>query len=167
MNARPSGLILAILTCSSLLGWFGRMRDPPPPVRAPAKAVANRFVVLDGGAIVLDRLTGLRWQVELWGTPMVLQDAIEWCKNNKSALSGTGWRLPTITELHTLIDRQQKAPAIDGVFVAAPPHPFWTSWNLNTYLVDGWPISNTAIPPKTTNLTHFVSAAFVRAHPQR
>jgi len=42
--------------------------------------------------------------------------------------SGTGWRLPTITELNGIVETQCEAPTInDAVFPSTPPAPFWSS----------------------------------------
>ena len=48
-----------------------------------------------------DPVTGLEWQQVATGGPMTLDDAVSHCESLE--LDGTGWRLPTISELRTLV----------------------------------------------------------------
>ena len=44
------------------------------------------------------------------------------------SLGGTGWRVPSVKELQTIVDETIAAPAIDTVtFPSTPAYIFWTS----------------------------------------
>jgi len=86
-----------------------------------------RFAVQDGGATVLDRLTGLRWQQGVAPATMNQSEAKSLCQGNGAGLAGSAWRLPTVTELSTLIDAAASNPATDAVFAGAPAEWFWTA----------------------------------------
>ena len=121
---RAAMLVIALLALASLAAVFAHR--PPPTIR-PAKSVASRFVVQDGGKTVLDRLSSLRWQQGFSASPMDWAAAKTWCSANTPALPGTGWRLPTVRELDTVVDRQTLQPASAAVFGATPSDGFWTS----------------------------------------
>jgi|SRR5688572_10764866 hypothetical protein len=86
---------------------------------------STRFIVLSnwkdadfpsGGAAVLDRETGLVWQRSStlhsnWS------DAQSNCNGNKTG-GRMGWRLPTLQELASLVDRAQSNPTLPS------GHPF-------------------------------------------
>jgi len=127
VNTRPLPVLLAALGAIAVAGWLGRGWLMPPPPPAPAKALANRFWLTDGGKTVLDRLTGLRWQQGYSGSTMNWAAAKDWCKNNTPALPASGWRLPTVAELHTLGDRQKPSQPIDAVFGTTPTEFFWSA----------------------------------------
>jgi hypothetical protein len=68
---------------------------------------------------VHDAVTGLTWQRNFAGK-MFWDDALTYCP--------AGWRLPTPTELETLVDDTQEFPSIDkNVFPCTPFEQFWTS----------------------------------------
>ena len=121
--------VCATLACLALVGWLaGAARlAPPDRVRQPAKATAGRFAVQDGGKTVLDRISGLRWQQAFSATSMNQAAAKAWCLANTPGLPGTGWRLPGVGELVTLIDRKAVYPAIDAAFVGTLAVSFWSS----------------------------------------
>jgi hypothetical protein len=58
-----------------------------------------------------DSTTGLVWQVAPAETPMDWKSAKKYCQNNKAGLPGSGWRLPDIQELSSLI---RGCPAIEA-----------------------------------------------------
>ena len=88
---------------------------PLPPV-----TFAPRFQLMLGALAVLDKETGLTWE----RVPEVIannngsfQTGRTAC--HKKAIGGrVGWRLPTLDELASLVDRTQQGPAL------APGHPF-------------------------------------------
>src|SRR4030042_2732805 len=96
-----------------------------------------RFAVCDNGTtqtsddMVLDKETGLVWDRDLsgrWGNTRVeLKVAHSLC--NELANAGRlGWRLPTLWELSSLVDRSHWNPALPG------GHPFI---NVQSGYVDG------------------------------
>jgi hypothetical protein len=70
-----------------------------------------RYVVSNGA--VLDPRTGLRWEAGMRATTANLTDAQAYCQTLSLGGFASGWRLPTIRELHTLYDETQ------------PSEPFW------------------------------------------
>ena len=71
---------------------------------------------------VTDTHTQLEWQRK-YGDNDTIEDARAYCAN-----LGTGWRLPGLNELLTLVDPTRYEPAIDPVFPAVPlGGMFWTN----------------------------------------
>jgi hypothetical protein len=92
----------------------------------------SRFVVLDGG-LVRDTLTGLVWQQQTSTTKLSLSDATEYCST-----VGTGFRMPTLKELDSIVDLTVTSGAIinQAVFPNTPAEGFWTSSPVTPYLHD-------------------------------
>jgi Protein of unknown function (DUF1566) len=106
---------------------------------------STRFVVLSnwvdaahpsGGAAVLDRETGLVWEQSPSTTGDIWYGQSVHCINLNTG-GRTGWRLPTIQELLSLVDRSQSNPSLPS------GHPFTVQssayWSATTYA------SNTAV----------------------
>jgi hypothetical protein len=81
-------------------------------ISARADAPAGRFVVSQG--TVFDTVTQLLWQ-EAPTAPSDFLAAVKQCQG-LSLAGKTGWRLPTMAELHTLVDERRAAPAMDPSF---------------------------------------------------
>ncbi len=66
------------------------------------------------GALVLDRLTGLRWrlQADLTGRPVSWSEALQVVDRLALDDPGPGWRLPNINELESLVDAGRASPAL-------------------------------------------------------
>jgi formylglycine-generating enzyme required for sulfatase activity len=76
------------------------------------------------GEIVTDPNTHLTWQRALDGQVRAWDEASAYCST--LTLAGGGWRLPTMSELQSLIDETVTAPAIDqDAFPATPGEGFW------------------------------------------
>jgi hypothetical protein len=90
---------------------------------SPCRCPLTRYQVTGSTAadeVVHDGFTGLTWQRAVADTKMVWSDAATYCTG--------GWRLPTPTELPTIVDETRETPSIDGVtFADTPGEPFWTS----------------------------------------
>jgi len=104
------------------------VRNNPDLVRCvlpPASVcVPQRYVVstTDGG-VVRDVTTGLTWQQTIDQKQYTWDDAKTYC-----AAMGAGWRVPSLTELQTIVDDVTEYPAIDlAVFPDTPHDDFWTS----------------------------------------
>jgi hypothetical protein len=75
---------------------------------------------------VMDPATGLEWQRESRSVVHAWNDATAYCK--ALDLNGSGWRLPTIKELATLVDETVARPAIDSAaFPGTIRAAYWTS----------------------------------------
>ena len=72
---------------------------------------------------VLDDTTGLTWQHPVDGGQYSWADAKTYC-----AGLGGGWRLPSVTELQSIVDDTKQRPSIDETaFPNTPALAFWTS----------------------------------------
>ena len=99
------------------------------PTTALGKASTGRFVVAVDSKTVYDNRTKLTWQRDVPGGTYTWANAKTYCSSNTAALPGTGWRLPGIRELLSIVDRKQKtSPAIDpAVFPNTPAEAFWSA----------------------------------------
>jgi hypothetical protein len=101
-------------------------------VRAPAAAPASQYEIQAGGTptgTVVDTGTWLTWQQAVSSQTYTFSDAISYCSNNTPGLPGSGWRLPSMKELQTIVDDSHSFPAIDpNAFPSTPIDvPYWTS----------------------------------------
>jgi Protein of unknown function (DUF1566) len=96
---------------------------------AGATTPAGRYTT--GGGTVFDTETKLTWQQTAPTTAYTWSEAKTYCASAavSSALGGSGWRLPTIKELLTIVDYSLgSAPFVDpNAFPAAPARGFWSS----------------------------------------
>jgi hypothetical protein len=98
---------------------------------AEASAPAGRYKAANG--TVFDTKTKLTWERAPSLAPSDWPAADTYCHQTVGAkLGGTGWRLPTIKELQTLVDDSRVADAdaamIDPTaFPGTPAGPFWSS----------------------------------------
>jgi len=94
------------------------------------------FTRADTG-IVTDSQTGLEWQDNTIPSTLYETDAISYC--NGLDLEGTGWRLPNINELKSLIVDTQFAPSIDAVFENTATDTFyWSSTSSKVTTREKW-----------------------------
>ena len=99
------------------------------------------FTRADTG-IVTDSQTGLEWQDSYVNNSVPYKyanDAINYC--NDLDLEGTGWRLPNINELKSLIVDTQFAPSIDAVFQNTVNNYYWSSTTRKTSSDYRWSIN--------------------------
>lgn len=82
---------------------------------------------------IFDAVTGLTWQKDgtSYGT---FADALTACTTNSAHLPGTGWRLPNIRELASLIDYREGYPSINNAFLNTADDYYWSS---TTYQLAG------------------------------
>jgi Protein of unknown function (DUF1566) len=123
MKAKPSRFLFAAVAPLLLVAGASR-----------ADAPAGRYEILASGT-VYDTKTKLTWQQAVpqtgsytWGGASTAGTAQSYCAT--LALNGTGWRLPTVGELLTLVDYTQPGgqAMIDPTFFpATPPSAFWSS----------------------------------------
>lgn len=92
--------------------------------RGAADAPTDQYTTSNG--TVTDTRTGLVWQLTPPAGSYAWADASTYCASN-TGLSGSGWRLPSLPELQTIVDDSRKNPAIDPTFSNAPADYFWTS----------------------------------------
>jgi len=94
------------------------------------KFTNGRFLPVLGGGAVLDRETGLVWQVAS-DTIFNWYDAQSYCYSLEIGGS-RGWRLPTIDELATLIDSTQTDPALPEGHPFIGNHLSYSFWSSTT-----------------------------------
>lgn len=93
---------------------------------ALADAPPGQYTVTAG--TVLDTKTGLVWQQAVPPALYTWADAKTYCTNNVAMLPGSGWRMPSVSELQSIVDDSRSYPAIDLTFFpSTPPNAFWTS----------------------------------------
>jgi hypothetical protein len=100
---------------------------------ADAAAPAGHYVVTAGSGAgngtVYDTKSKLTWQQTVSSTTYTWAAAQTYCAGVGTSLAGTGWRLPTLKELYSLVDLSQTAaPYIDpNFFPSTPSAAFWSS----------------------------------------
>jgi hypothetical protein len=83
----------------------------------------SRFTKSEDGKTVTDSVTGLVWSQNTVASDVTFEDAVKAVE----AL-GEGWRLPTVDELQTIVDRTKYDPAIDtDAFPDTESDWYWTS----------------------------------------
>ena len=96
------------------------------PTPADANAPAGRYTT--SGGTVYDTKTKLTWQQTISSNSYAWADAKTYCAGVGSSLGGTGWRLPTLKELQSLVDYSQTiSPRIDST--AFPGAPSLWAWS--------------------------------------
>jgi Protein of unknown function (DUF1566) len=96
--------------------------------RATANAPAGRYTVTSSTAF--DTKTGLTWQLAAPSAQPDWSTAAAYCTGDAAVLPGSGWRLPSLTELQTIVDDSQAPGSVlddPTIFPGQPAAPFWTS----------------------------------------
>ena len=102
--------------------------------QVPAANACGKFTC-DVGTVT-DSTMMLTWQRNLPSAysgcsgaaddPCTWEEAKRYC--GQLSLDGGGWRLPTLDELNTILDKTMPSPMIDSkAFPNTPPEYFWTS----------------------------------------
>lgn len=95
--------------------------DLPVP---PGASLSECYSIL--GETVWDNETGLEWQRSIDSIRHTWEEARLYCSD--LALSGVGWRVPTVHELQTIVDDSRANPAVDTLaFPESLSEPLWTS----------------------------------------
>ena len=117
-----------------------------------ANAPAGRYTI--SGGTVLDTKTKLTWQQAVPAATMTWVDATNYCRDLGTTLGGTGWRLPTVKELLSLVDYSQTTnPLIDSnAFPATPTNFFWSSTQLAGSTTGAWGVQWGSGPGANLNL---------------
>jgi hypothetical protein len=126
----------------------GRVRCMSAIGAAP-KCYASRYQVKTAGE-VYDAATGLTWQRDVDANSYPWSEAKAHC----SALSA-GWRLPSMTELQSIVDDTRSTPAMDpSAFPNQPGTVFWTSSPVAGGSIYAWGVdfsNGTTINPELTS----------------
>jgi len=104
------------------------------PSSAGANAPAGQYVVTacgTGNGTVYDTKSKLTWQQTVSSAMYSWAAAKTYCASVGASLGGTGWRLPTLKELQSLVDYSQAgstAAMIDpNAFPSTPATSFWSA----------------------------------------
>jgi hypothetical protein len=105
----------------ALAGWIGGT------CRVHADAPPDRYLITSSQGLVTDLRTGLIWQQPMSSEQYTWDSANTYCRG--LSLGGmTGFRIPSLKELMTLVDPTRVKPAIDPTgFPVTPLEWFWTS----------------------------------------
>lgn len=99
----------------------------------------GRFVN-NGDGTVTDNCTGLMWQQTRAPGGYNWQEALKYCDSLELA-EHSDWRLPSIRELHSILDYGRFDPAIDAAFDADTIEWYWTSTTYEGDATLAWDIS--------------------------
>jgi VCBS repeat-containing protein len=83
----------------------------------------------DGNETVTDNVTGLIWEdtnVSAYKVWSGADNAADYC-NDLNLTGSSDWRVPTISELGTLVDYSNERPAIDSAFNNILSETYWSS----------------------------------------
>ncbi|MBH1989029.1 MAG: DUF1566 domain-containing protein [Myxococcaceae bacterium] len=110
-----------------IFSYFAFLSLPVQAVWSPqtygdATNQSDRYVLSSDGLSAFDRFTNLAWTRSSGNQTRAWKDADRYCQK----LLGHPWRLPKMTELHTLLDYVVGSPA-KGVFEDAAGTRFWSS----------------------------------------
>jgi hypothetical protein len=106
-----------------------------------ADAPPGRYTISAG--TVIDTKTGLTWQQGV-GPGANWANAKTYCAG--LSLAGTGWRLPTMKELLTILDvLRSGAPYIDQTAFPGPAAAFWSSTPYAPSSGNAWIVYTTAL----------------------
>ncbi|SRR5687768_4158216 len=133
------------ITLQTILDAFSRI----PPAWSQTLPAAERFVLVMGGAGVLDKETGLVWEQSPNEPRRIWVDAHISC-NVKTVGNRQGWRLPTVHELASLIDPSNPLGNPDlpvgHLFTNVQPAIYWSAttdaqfsdraWEVNFFFGD-------------------------------
>lgn len=106
---------------------------------SPAVAPPNQYTAVATGE-VQDNYTGLIWQAGASDATMEFSAAKGYCSG--LALNGHTWRVPSLTELTTLVDEAQVAPAINRTLFPGTKSGkgifYWASHAYVSNAAQGW-----------------------------
>jgi hypothetical protein len=137
MGFNEPAFALSKISPKKLFGFLERI----PPAWSQKLHVSKRFkLVLDDEA-VLDKETGLVWELSPSTDDMDWHDAIAHCYN-KNVGGRKGWRLPTAEELASLVS----TPAGSDGLTLPEDHPFqnvqsgfyWSATTNTVFTSDAW-----------------------------
>ncbi len=122
----------------------------PAPSDTPAE---TKYAVSADGTVVTDLVTALVWQRQIFASPCPLDgagvctwsDAQGYCASlNTSALGGiaSGWRLPSLVELFSIVNYGDGSPTLDtAIFPATPTTVFWANTPNASNAAQAWSVS--------------------------
>lgn len=135
-RAQPTTRLAGTVALTALLALtiFTALNPLPAHAACPSVATATRFTFSSDGAQVTDNQTGLVWARcaagQTWSANSCSGTAGAYTQEDalSYAQSQSGWRLPNIKELASLVDAGCYNPAIDATaFPNTPAMLFWSA----------------------------------------
>jgi hypothetical protein len=146
-----------LLLGAAMMLCHGAALARPVPVWDNVINSPGRFKVLAkfGGAAVLDKETGLVWtkDASTLGPSIFFDFAVDACRFLIAGNRG-GWRLPSFTELMTLIDMTNVPTLPTGHPFTVVSDYYWTTTSIPSTATVGWVIN-----PSTTAATTVLRSA--------
>lgn len=94
------------------------------------KGIAQTYTD-NGNGTITDNGTQLVWQKQDDGVSKTFHDALAYCNANTAGLAGSGWRLPNIRELQSIVDYSTANPAINSTYFPSTQSDYY--WSSTTY----------------------------------
>jgi hypothetical protein len=94
-----------------------------------------RSYIDNGDGTITDNDTGLTWQKQDDATTRNWTNALAYCNANTAGLPGSGWRLPSVLELQSIVDFSTANPAINSTYFPSTQSNFY--WSATTYQYPG------------------------------
>ena len=131
-------------------------------LQASASAPPGRYTI--SGGTVFDNKTKLTWQQQTPATLYTWAGAKTYCAGLGTTLGGSGWRLPTVRELLTLIDYSQGPPPVidTTAFPGTPAGDFWSSSPQAGSATNAWEVWFYFGNPKVSATTSTLNVLCVR-----
>lgn len=122
----PAGDVKVHVVAGNKVGRFEQDVWTGDLLRKDVK-LTNRFSADTSKGIVVDHMTGLIWAAETSPNELNWEEAKRYCANLE--IGGyTDWRLPTIDELRTIVDKSRGNPAINtDFFPDTKSSSYWSS----------------------------------------
>ena len=113
-----------------------------PPAWSQKLRASERFQLVLDNAAVLDKETGLVWEKSPDTTKRNWTTAISYAYN-KTVGGRDGWRLPTVEELKSLVDKTQSSPVLPSghPFTNVQSDHYWSVTTIASDLSSAWAVS--------------------------
>lgn len=100
------------------------------PLALAASTTPTSDFIDNGDGTVLHKTTGLTWkrcsEGQTWTGAVCSGTAQKYLWSQANALTSGGWRLPTIAELVTIVERDNLNPALNTTIFPSTPDVFWS-----------------------------------------
>ncbi|MGH7165700.1 MAG: DUF1566 domain-containing protein [Nitrospiraceae bacterium] len=118
------------------------MQEPAGSAEPPGASGQSRFVLVMDGDAVKDTTTGLIWEQSPDTIHDVWKESVARCLT-KTIGGRKGWRAPTVEELKSLIDSEQRDPALPRghPFSNIKSEIYWSATPSPTDDIVAWQVS--------------------------
>lgn len=141
-NALLGGALRLIVTALVAGGAQGACLFVADAADSSKLSSTERFIVVMGGEAVKDNKSGLTWEQAPDAFHGVWNESIAHCPE-KTVGGQKGWRLPTVKELASLTDPEQRDPALPAghPFSNVKSAIFWSATPSSTDEIVAWHVS--------------------------